>query len=118
MSSAEEIERFKKFVKLSDENNDDEWTAAMKARGAVDCWVGKPQSRDFAGPKPDPDCPDLKYSNKKQAEKDMAAVQKIAGAISFAEIRLAEDVKALVMNANITMGEFGSLKLKTFKNIT
>ena len=58
--SPEEIETFKRLVKLSDENGDDERTTAVKARGAIEFWVGLAEARDFAGQKPDVDCPDLK----------------------------------------------------------
>ena len=65
--SNEEIEAFKKLIKLSEEDGDEDWLS-VKAKSKTEYWNAKTEAKDFAGPKPDPDVPDLKYKNKKTVQ--------------------------------------------------
>lgn len=44
---------------------------------------------------------------RKTTEKELYECHKQMGAINFAQIKLAEEIKGLMTNAGITMAEFG-----------
>ena len=65
MPTINEIQIFERRTKLAEEFGEEEWRE-VKAKQVAKFWCGLPGAKKFAGPKPDNDCPELKYKNQKQ----------------------------------------------------